>query len=854
MPHVFTHADTLRGTITPERAWWDVTFYDLHVAVNPADSSVHGWNGITYRVLQSAREMQIDLQVPLEIDSLVQEGRQLVARRDGNAFFVTLIAPQPVGSVHTITVFYHGKPRVARHAPWDGGFVWTRDSLGHPWIASACEGLGASVWWPNKDTQAAEPDSQRIAITVPDSLQDVSNGRLRATTHHDDGTTTYEWFVNNPINNYDVAVNIGRYAHIVDVYPGENGPLTMDFWPLAYHVDTAHVQFAQARSVVRCYESWFGPFPWYADGYKLVETPYLGMEHQSAIAYGNRYRNGYLGHDLSGTGWGLRWDFIIVHESAHEWFGNSITAADIADMWVHESFANYAEALYTECQDGAAAGAAYVIGNRRNVRNDRPIIGAYGVNDEGSGDMYYKGANMLHTIRQIIGNDSTWRSILRGLNKKFWHQIVTGAQVEQYISAQSGHDFSRLFAQYLTTTRIPVFEYTRGKSTLSYHWANVVPGFNMPVRVIVAPGRSTLLRPTEAWRTMAVPPGPSASSAVHVDEQYYVTTERRAPIVARRAGTTASLRGLSIAADGTIWASGTGATVLQSRDGGATWRTDSIGDAGGRDLRDVEAVSVTTAYAMVAAQDTAQIFKTTDGGRRWTLEYADSQPGVFLDGFAFWDATHGLAFGDPIRGQWLVRETADGTNWGPADGTPPPADSGEVGFAASGSSIAVAPGGDAWIGTGGDTTARVLHATRSGAQWSVAATPIVAGSPSAGIFSLAFRDSLTGLAVGGDYRAPDEVRVNVARTADGGQTWAAGDTTRVVKYLSSVTYVPGTAGRVVIGVGTRGVFRSRDGGLTWEGVSTESYNSVAATRDAVVMVGDGGAIATWRSSEATATP
>ncbi|MGH7524907.1 MAG: M1 family peptidase, partial [Gemmatimonadales bacterium] len=327
----FTHADTLRGSIGPARAWWDATFYDLHVTVHPADSSITGWNGITYHVLAPAQEMQIDLQLPLVVDSMIQNGKPLTWRRDGNAFFVTLAAPQRTGANGTVRVYYHGKPVAAHRPPWDGGFIWQHDSAGNPWIATANQGLGASVWWPNKDTQADEPDSQRIAITVPSSMQDISNGRLRRTTAHPDGTTTYEWFESEPINNYDVAVNAGTYAHWSEIYDGEAGKLTMDFWPLAIHLDTAKVVFQQARSMMKCFEHWFGPYPWYQDGYKLVEAPHLGMEHQTAVAYGNHYMNGYFSGrpdnpvaagratDLSGSGEGFKWDFIIVHESAHEW-------------------------------------------------------------------------------------------------------------------------------------------------------------------------------------------------------------------------------------------------------------------------------------------------------------------------------------------------------------------------------------------------------------------------------------------------------------------------------------------------------------------------------------------------------
>jgi aminopeptidase N len=521
----FTHADTLRGSITPQRAWWDVAFYDLHVTVRPADSSIAGYNRITYRVTAPATEMQIDLMMPLQVDSIVQAGQKLAYRRDGNAFFVTLAAPQPVASEQTIAVYYHGQPRAAKHAPWDGGYVWARDSVGRPWIATANQGLGASVWWPNKDTQADEPDSQRVAITVPDSLINVSNGRLRSVTHHDDGTTTWEWFVTNPINNYDVAVNAAHYAHIGDIYRGEEGVLTLDFWPLDYNAERAKRQFAQVSSMLACFEHWFGPYPWYRDGYKLVETPHLGMEHQSAVAYGNHYQQGYLGRDLSGTGQGMKWDFIIVHESAHEWFGNNITTRDLADMWVHEAFAAYAENLYTECQSGTRAGAEYVIGTRKNVRNDKPIVGVYGVNDEGSGDMYYKGGNMLHTIRHIVNDDAKWRGILRGLNTTFRHQVVTGAQIEQYISRQSGIDLSTVFDQYLRTTKIPSLEYRVNGTTLSYRWANVVPGFAMPVRVTVGSGASRVIQPTTAWQTLSAPAG----SALAVDENYYVTVKRVSP-------------------------------------------------------------------------------------------------------------------------------------------------------------------------------------------------------------------------------------------------------------------------------------------------------------------------------------
>ena len=520
---VFTHADTLRGSNGPARSWWHPVFYDLHVRVNLADSTVSGRNGIIYRALSTGNEMQIDLQVPMVMDSVKQFGKKLKFRRDSNAYFVTLEYWDKSGDARLLDVYYHGKPRIGKRLPWDGGFTWQRDSLGQPWIATANEGLGASVWWPVKDILSDEPDSQRIQVTVPEYLVDVSNGRLRSTTHTPGGETTYEWFVTSPINTYDVEINAGRYEHYADSLKGEGGLLTLDFWPLAYHVDAAKKQWQQVKPMIACFEHWYGPYPFYRDGYKLIEAPHLGMEHQSGVAYGNHFLNGYLGRDLSNTGIGLKWDFIIVHESAHEWWGNSISVKDHADMWVHESFANYSEGIYTECLLGKEAGAAYMIGARAGVKNDRPIIGPYGVNRSGSGDMYPKGGNMLHTIRAIIDDDAKWRQILRGLQRTYWHQTVSGQQIEDYISRESGYDLGPVFAQYLTTTKIPVFEYRVEKGYVLYRWGNVVPNFAMPVRVQIPGVGTTRLVPTTEWQRTAVT-SPLAAQ-LEVDPNFYVTQQ-----------------------------------------------------------------------------------------------------------------------------------------------------------------------------------------------------------------------------------------------------------------------------------------------------------------------------------------
>jgi len=534
-PRVFSRADTLRGSNGPARSWWDVEFYDLHVTVSPNDSSITGRNAITYRVrarhaAPSPRTphpgaLQLDLQLPLVIDSITQNAKRLTFTRDSNAFFVSLAAQQTVGSRQMLTVYYHGKPVAAKRPPWDGGFIWQHDSVGNRFIATANEGLGASVWWPNKDFGGDEPDSQRVAITVPDSMVNVSNGRLRSVTHGPAGTT-WEWFVSSPINNYNIAVNAARYAHFTRYFAGEKGTLTMDFYPLAIHEDTARVQFQQATTMMACFEHWFGPYPWYEDGYKLVEAPHLGMEHQSAVAYGNKYKNGYLGRDLSRTGHGLKWDFIIVHESAHEWWGNNISMNDAADMWIHESFANYSESLYTECLEGKQAGAEYMIGSRVGIRNESPVVGVRGVNNEGSGDMYPKGGNMLHTIRQLVGDDEKWRAILRGAQATFARKTISGADLQAYISTQAGMDLSKVFEQYLTTTMIPKLEYKLDAGTLQYRWANVVPGFDMSVDVAMpdAPATWHRIRPTAAWSSMpagAMKPGDTLA----IKPDFYVTRQ-----------------------------------------------------------------------------------------------------------------------------------------------------------------------------------------------------------------------------------------------------------------------------------------------------------------------------------------
>ncbi len=516
----FTRQDTLRGSITPERAWWDLTYYHLDIAVNPADSSIYGTNTVTYRVLNTASLMQIDLQEPLSLSKAVQNNKELNFKREGNVYWIQLAEEQVKGNIYSVILTYGGRPKVSVLPPWSGGITWKKDKNGLPFVASACQGDGASLWWPCKDHMYDEPDSMLISVNVPGNLIDVSNGRLRSVVKQKNKTRTFNWFVDNPINNYGVNINIADYVHFSEVFNGEKGPLDCNYYVLKEDLEKARIQFKQAPMMLTAFEHWFGPYPFYEDGYKLVEVPYLGMEHQSSVTYGNGFKNGYHGMDISNSGWGLKFDFIIIHESAHEWFGNSITYQDIADMWIHESFAAYAENLYVEYYFGKEAGSEYVLGTRANIRNDKPITGIYNVNYEGSGDMYYKGSNMLHTLRQIVNDDEKWRGILRDLNKDFYHQVVTGAQIENYLSAKTGINLKRFFDQYLRDVRIPVFEYYTKGNYLFFRWNNCVAGFNMPLKIYIS-GKEQFIKPTAFFTSLKLD---TENAVIKVDPEYYVAT------------------------------------------------------------------------------------------------------------------------------------------------------------------------------------------------------------------------------------------------------------------------------------------------------------------------------------------
>ncbi|MDR2238030.1 MAG: M1 family metallopeptidase [Chryseobacterium sp.] len=513
---VFTKQDTLKGSDTAYRNFWDVKKYDLSVEPDFEQKSIKGNNKISFEITKDITNpvFQIDLQQPMKADKI--EGSFPIAghKQEGDFVFITSKKKFRKGEKYTLNVTYSGNPVIAQNAPWDGGWVFTKDKNGNPWISVADQAEGSSLWLPTKDIWSDEPENGIIMkIITPNDLTGVGNGRL-IDKKAEGNKTAYTWEVKNPINDYSIIPNIGKYVNFKDTFEGEKGKLDLDYWVLDYNLEKAKKQFQQVKPMLSAFEYWFGPYPFYEDSYKLVDSPYLGMEHQSSIAYGNGYRNGYLGRDLSGTGVGLNWDYIIIHESGHEWFANNITAKDMADMWIHESFTMYSEVLFTEKYMDKKSADRYAQGLHQSIMNDKPIIGNYGVKNEGSGDMYTKGASMIHTIRQIINNDEKFRQILRGMNKDFYHQTVTTRQIEDYISTQSGIDFSSVFDQYLRTTKIPTLEYSQDKDQLKFRYTNIVQNLKLPIRI---DGDQTI-SPTEQWQTVKL----KKSTPVELSKNYYI--------------------------------------------------------------------------------------------------------------------------------------------------------------------------------------------------------------------------------------------------------------------------------------------------------------------------------------------
>jgi aminopeptidase N len=516
----FTRADTLRGSLRPERSAFDMLKYDLHLKINTQQKFISGYNAIDFKVLNHQKIMQLDLFENMKVDSIVFQSEKLEYQREYNAVFINLGKELSSGETHQLQFYYHGQPIIAKRPPWDGGFIFQKDKNGNPWIAVAVQGTGASLWYPNKDHLSDEPDEAEIHLSVPEDLVAVSNGVLTNTSQSNKGYKTYSWKVSYPINNYNITVNIGDYVNFTDQFQD----LKLDYWVMSYNLEKAKTQFEQVKPMMACFYEKIGEYPFKKDNFKLVETPYLGMEHQSAIAYGNKYMNGYMGADMSGTGYGSKFDFIIIHESGHEWFGNSISVKDVADLWVHEAFTSYMEAIYVECEYGKQAASDYIYGLRRTINNDRPLIGDYGVNHEGSGDMYYKGSNMLNTLRSLVEDDELWWKTLKDFHETFKYQTITTTDVVQFFSKALDKDLTAFFKQYLEHAEIPklIFKKGENKNTLQFKWDANIEDFDMQIEVTIDEESKWIFPKTGQWKTIKL----NENQVFSIDpKQFYIEVD-----------------------------------------------------------------------------------------------------------------------------------------------------------------------------------------------------------------------------------------------------------------------------------------------------------------------------------------
>lgn len=496
----FTRRDSLQGGLRPERTNFDVQRYDLDITVNPDKKFISGYNDITFKVLEKTGKIQLDLFENMQVDSIVFKGKKLSYKRDNDAVFITFPNELKKGSEEKLRFYYSGNPVVAKNAPWDGGFVFAKDSEQKPWIGVAVQGTGASLWYPVKDHQTDEPDrGASIKVAVPNGLMNVSNGRFKGSVDLKNGYTRWDWEVINPINNYTITLNIADYAHIHDNYKG----LDLDYYVLRKNEEKARKHFEEVKPMMDCFQSKFGKYPFFEDGYKLVETPYLGMEHQSAVAYGNKYRKGYLGSDMTGTGIGMTFDYITIHETGHEWFGNSITSKDIADMWIHEGFTTYSESVFVECLLGYDKAMQYITGQQRNVGNHKPVIGIFGVNKEGSGDMYYKGALLLNTLRHIVNDDEKWWKMLLKYSETYKKQVIDTETVVSFFNKETGMNLTPVFDQYLRYKDIPRLQVKLNNDKLEYRWQTDVTNFVMPVGITIN-DKEIRLNATNNWQTVTV--------------------------------------------------------------------------------------------------------------------------------------------------------------------------------------------------------------------------------------------------------------------------------------------------------------------------------------------------------------
>lgn len=517
----YTRRDSLQGGLRRERTSFDVQRYDLNITLEPEKKYISGYNDITFKIVETTDRIQLDLFENMKVDSIMFGEKSLKYKRDNDAVFINFPAPMKVGGEVKLRFYYSGNPVVARNAPWDGGFVFSKDPAGKPWIGVAVQGTGASLWFPVKDHQTDEPErGASVKVAVPNGLINVSNGRFLGSTDLKNGYTRWDWEVKNPINNYTITLNVADYVHIHDNLKG----LDLDYYVLRQNEQKARKHFEEVKPMLECFQSKFGKYPFWEDGYKLVETPYLGMEHQSAVAYGNKYMKGYLGGDMSGTGVGQLFDYITIHESGHEWFGNSITSKDIADMWIHEGFTTYTETVFVECQFGYDKAMQYITGQQRSVMNNKPVIGVFGVNKEGSGDMYFKGALMLNTLRHVVNDDAKWWAMLLKYSETYKKKVIDTQTVVDFFNKETGMNLTPFFNQYLRYKNIPTLQLKLNGSKLEYRWQTDEPDFKLPVG-ITANGKDMRLNATNDWQSVSTDVADLKDIALQ-KTKYYVKVQK----------------------------------------------------------------------------------------------------------------------------------------------------------------------------------------------------------------------------------------------------------------------------------------------------------------------------------------
>jgi aminopeptidase N len=489
-------ADVLRGEYGRYRANNDLLYYHLDVRVDPQKKRIEGTNTIRFKMLKDDTRIQLDLYANLTVDQILFGATPLKYEREINTVWVDFPQTLKGGRTYTIDFRYSGTPKETGRF---GGFVFRKDQAGNDWIFTACEGEGAAIWWPNKDQWRDEVESMDLSVAIPSDLVDVSNGAFAGKTDLKDGYTRWDWKIHYPINNYDVSLNVGKYVHFGDM----RGDLPLDFYVLPGSLDKAKTQFAQAKPMIEAYEHYFGEYPFKKDGYKLIEVPYSGMEHQSAVTYGNRFANGYLERDWTGVGVSPKFDFIIIHESGHEWFGNAVSAADVSDMWIHEGWTTYLECLYVERLHGRDDALKYTNGYKAKVRNREPIITQRGIHRTPSQDMYFKGALFLHTLRSVVDDDARWFALLHDVFQHFKYQNILTEDLVSFVNARLGTNLTPVFDEYLRQADLPTLEvaFDETDGTMAYRWKAQERGFDMPIKA-GRRGALETLHPTTDWKLL----------------------------------------------------------------------------------------------------------------------------------------------------------------------------------------------------------------------------------------------------------------------------------------------------------------------------------------------------------------